>query len=188
MLSKLSDILNFKKLKLPVSKSGVLIVLGIVGILLILVSSFKPTAKKTVTVPKENETVTTDTYVQNTEKKLEQLISEMLGGTDVSVMMTLESGIEYVYADEQKIGAEIKKDQTSRKTEQNDSNHKTYVVIKDSDGNENALLVTEKMPIVRGVVVVCQSGQTEAVSSAVKSVIKSALNVDEDKICVIGRH
>lgn len=180
-----------KKLKtLPVSKSSFLVILGIIGLLLVMISTFSGGNKKNE-VSQKLEVPTaaaTDSYTDNIEQKLEALISDMLGGTKVTVMVTLENGVEYVYADEYKTGAEVKKDQTSLKTEQNDSNQKNYVVIKDADGNERALLVTEKMPIIRGVVVVCDSGQTETVSAAVKSAVRSALCVDEDKICIIGRH
>lgn len=182
----------FKKYlkKIPKSKTSILMVVGIIGLMLILVSSFSSGEKLTKNESQvfENKTSDTETYTTNLEKRLEGIISDMLGGTKVSVMITLESGTEYVYANEVKVDAGVKKDQAALKTEQNDSNQKTYVVIKDSDGNEQALIITEKMPVVRGVVVVCQSGQTDAVSSAVKVAVKSALNIDEEKICVIGRY
>ncbi len=178
----------YEKFKIPRSKSSVLIVLGIVGLLLVLVSTFtdKPKQQEPVqTVSQSN--YTTSSYLDELEDRLENILSDMLSGTKVSVMVTLNSGVEYVYADELKTGAEIKNDHSAYRTEQSDSNQKTYVIVKDSDGNENALLITEKMPKVRGVVVVCDSGQTETVSTAVKLAVKSVLDVDENNICVIGR-
>ena len=74
------------------------------------------------------------------------------------------------------------------KTQESDSNHKTYIIVKDSQGNEKPLIVTEKMPVIRGVVIVCESGQTSSVAAAVRLAVKSALNVDDSKICIIGRH
>ncbi len=190
---KMLDVFKKYTQNIPKSKSGVLVVLGIIGLLLILVSSFggfdkSKEEKDTTNDLNIEKTYNADTYTANLEKKLEAIISDMLGGTRVSVMITLESGAEYVYANETKVDAGVKKDQAALKTEQNDSNQNTYVVIKDADGNEQALVVTEKMPIVRGVVIVCDSGQTQAVSSAVKMAVKSALQVDEQKICIIGRY
>lgn len=185
-LSKLKD-------KLPKSKSTFLIIAGILGLLLVLVSTFAD--KKTVkdkealkTVNSQNNLSATEKYIETVENKLETVISDMLSNTPVTVMVTLESGIEYVYADELKTGVETKKDNVAYKTEQSDSNQNNYVIFKDSDGNEQALLVTEIMPEIRGVVIVCDSGQTAAVSAAVKRAVKSVLNVDENKICVIGRY
>ncbi len=179
------------KEKLPKSKSGFLIAVGIVGLLLILISSFDFTSGQNPEKPQKTVAANSDAslqYTENIEKKLETLISDMLGKTAVSVMVTLESGTEYVYADEIKTDADITRDQSALKTQQSDKNHKSYIVIKDADGNEKPLIITEKMPVIRGVVVVCDSGESPSVASAVRLAVKSALNVDEDKICVIGRH
>ena len=188
---ELKEKLALLKEKLPKSKSVFLIVIGIVGLLLILVSSFNFTNDETIEKAQPTVAVTLDAslqYTENIEKKLETLISDMLGKTSVKVMVTLESGKEYVYADEIKTDADITRDQSALKTQQSDKNQKSYIVIKDADGNEKPLVITEKMPTIRGVVVVCESGETPAVASAVRLAVKSALNVDEDKICVIGRH
>ncbi len=178
------------KEKLPKSKSSFLIVIGIFGLLLLLVSSFDFTNGETPKVAEQviaaNSNSTAD-YTDRLENKLEELIADMLGDTKVTVMITLESGTEYVYADEVKTDADVTRDQSALKTQQSDSNHKTYITVKDADGNERPLIVTEKMPVIRGVVVVCESGETGAVSSAVRLAVKSALNVDENKICIIGR-
>lgn len=178
------------KEKLPHSKSLILIVLGIIGILLVLLSSF--TEKRTV---KDNEasepviktSINCTDYSKELENKLGEVISDMLGGSKVTVMVTLKNGSEFVYADDRKTNAETLNDRNSLKTEQNDSNQSSYVVIKDADGNEHALIVTEKMPVVEGVVVVCKGGQNGNVAEAVKSAVRSALSIDDDKICVIGR-
>lgn len=184
----------FDRLKsvLPKSKSSLLIFLGIIGLLLILLSSIgndnnDSSADTEVKASVEVMTKTED-YIEKTEARLESVISDMLGGTRVSVMITLENGVEYVYASEVKTDADVKKDQMSLKTEQSDSNQKKYVVVKDSNGNEQALVVTEKMPVIRGVVIVCDSGQTDRVSLAVKTAVKSALQISDEKICIIGRY
>ena len=179
-------------LSAPVSKSGFLVIVGIIGLLLVLISTFRrsETSKTEITSADGSSYggMTTDEYTSSTEKKLESVISDMLGGSKVSVMITLESGVERIYADEYKTDAETKKDQSAKKSEQNDSNQKNYVVMKDKDGNEHALMVTEKMPAIRGVIIVCDSGQTDSVSNAVKMAVRSALNISDYKICIIGRY
>ncbi len=186
---EIKKLLDKMHLKTPRSKSSFLVILGIIGLLLLLVSSFteKPKNEQVVQEVLESNVTTTSLYLEELEGRLETILSDMLSNTEVSVMITLNSGIEYIYADELKTGAEIKNDHASYKTEQSDSNQKTYVIVKDSEGNENALLITEKMPTVRGVVVVCDGGQTEKVSYAVKTAVKSVLDIAEEKICVIGR-
>ncbi len=185
---ELKKILEKFHVKLPRSKSGFLIILGIIGLLLVLISTFNEKQENNEEIQTVNSTkYTTSEYIDQLENRLETILSDMLSGRKVSVMITLNSGVEYVYADELKTGAELKNDHAAYKTEQSDSNQKTYVIVKDSKGNENALLITEKMPEVRGVVVVCDEGQSETVSFAVKSAVRSVLDIDESKICVIGR-
>lgn len=184
--------INKLKEKLPKSKSGLLIAVGLLGLILILVSSFDIGGEKddasNSDLSKAVQVSNSDSYTDSLELKLENVISDMLGGTDVTVMITLDSGTEYIYADEIKTDADLTKDQTALKTQQSDKNQKTYVIVKDSEGNEKPLIVTEKMPVIRGVVIVCESGETPSVASAVRLAVKSALNIDEDKICIIGRH
>ena len=171
--------------KLPKSKNLILIILGAIGVLIILLSSqSKKSNNKTKTETLKNE----DSYVEMLESKLENMVSDMLGGSVVSVLVTLESGTEYIYASEYKTDVGVKEIGSESKKEQNDSNQKTYVIVKDADGSENALIVQTKMPVIRGVVIVCEDGQTASVSVAVKAAVKSALNIDAEKICIIGRY
>lgn len=187
----LKEKLKIYKDKLPKSKSGFLIVVGLIGLVLILISSLDFNNKEPSGEPLKETALNADTdssYTQTLETKLEAVISDMLGGSEVTVMITLESGTEYIYADEIKTNADVTKDQSAMKTQESDSNHKTYIIVKDSQGNEKPLIVTEKMPVIRGVVIVCESGQTSSVAAAVRLAVKSALNVDDSKICIIGRH
>ena len=176
--------------KLPKSKGVFLLALGVIGLLFILMSDidFKKEEKDMEAIESVKSITSSDEYISNLEERMKTIISDMLGSSPVSVMITLESGIEYVFADEQKNDAELKKDQSSLKTEQTDSTQKSYVVVEDSQGNEKAVVVTEIMPEIRGVVVVCENGEKANVSDAVKRAVKSALAVSEDKICVVGRH
>lgn len=182
-----SSLLKLKN-GLPKSKGAFLAIIGLVGLLLLLVSSFDFDGDGQTDTSQTETASNTVGYAEQTELRLEEIISDMLGNTAVKVMVTLESGSEYIYADEIKTDADVTKDQGQMKTQQSDSNQKSYVIVKDSNGNERPLVVTEKMPTVRGVVVVCEGGETPSVSAAVKLAVRSALGIDQEKICVIGRH
>ena len=177
------------KEKIFSSKLNVAFLLGLVGIILIFISGvFGDSSSK-----KQEDKFTdieelSEKYVNSIENKLESIISDMLGGTKVQVLVTLDSSAEYIYASETKTDVGVSEDKESQRNEQNDSNEKSYVLMKDADGNEAALVVCKMMPEIRGVVIVCESGQTDAVAAAVRLAVKSALNIDENKICIIGRH
>lgn len=171
------------------TKTNIIIGLGVLGLLIILLSSLLPDSVNEQTVSSSGQLdMIAEEYAESVEEKLESIISDMLGGSKVQVMVTLEGSAEYVYASEHKTDVEMTDDKDSQKVQQNDSDQKNYVVMTDSDGNERALVVYTKMPQIKGVVVVCESGQTDAVSSAVRLAVRSALGIDNDKICIIGRY
>ena len=182
------DFVNKLKETIFKSKLNIVVIIGLLGVLLIFISNlFDSKKNNTVNYINASE-ILTDNYADEIEEKLENVISDMLGGTKVQVLVTLESSAEYIYANETKTDIGVTEDKESQKNQQSDSNEKKYVLMKDSDGNEKALVVCKIMPEVKGVVVVCESGQTDAVAAAVRLAVKSALQIDENKICIIGRH
>ncbi len=166
-----------------------LFVLGIFGLLLIGLSSFFGGEEK-----QESKTVvqsnTSAQYVLDTEQRLTSLVEDIVNG-NAQVMITLESGVEYIYANEIKTNVGVTEDingEQNTKTQQNDSNQKNYVTYKDADGNEQPLIITEIMPAIRGVVVVCSGGDDPYLAAAVKSAVVTALNINEKRVCVLGKN
>lgn len=174
---------NIKK----ADKAKIAVVAGAVGIALIMLSYFMPSGNKNNIQSDENIS-STDKYVTETEQRLENILSDMLGGTKVNVMLTIENGVRYVYASETKNDKDISEDKTSQKTQHSDSEQNNYIIIKDDNGNEQALVETEIAPTVKGCVVVCDCGDAASVSGAVKKAVSATLGISEDKICVIGRY
>jgi len=182
---------NVKELKEKLSGhlGQIVFVAGIIGIVLLFLSSLiggESTSGKTeVTTPDA-----TEQYVQNMENDLANIVSQLLGDKNVSVMITLKSGIQYIYADENKTNTGLTEDKSgsdSLKTEQSDANEQTYIIVKDGDGNEQPLLITEVMPQVKGVVVICSGGDDKNVQQTVQNAVVTVLDISESKVCVIGR-
>lgn len=166
-----------------------LVFLGIIGLILILLSSVFAEEKSA-----ENKDVsingTSAQYVLDTEKRLTSMVEDIVDG-NAQVMITLESGVEYIYANEVKTNAGVTEDingEQNMKTQQSDSNQKNYVTYKDADGNEQPLIITEIMPAIRGVVVVCSGGDDPYLAAAVKSAVVTALNINEKRVCVLGKN
>ncbi len=162
------------------------IVLGVIGMVLIALSTFGDSDND----KKADSSATTMAaeYIKNTEERLTLLVKDIVQG-DAQVMITLENGVEYIYANEIKTNVGLSEDingaQTT-KTQQNDSNQKNYVTYKDADGNEQPLIITEVMPSIRGVVVVCSGGDDPYLAAAVKSAVVTVLNISDKKVCVLG--
>ena len=176
----LSKILNGETSK------KVIIIIGVLGIALIFASGFFKPEKK------ENEKAvmsrcSTQEYVSKLEKSLTEIVSSIKGAGESKVMVTLENSEQTIYATEERQNKEATEDksdgQTSKKKE-SDGLEKKYITIKDSDGSEKALSVTQIQPTVKGVVVVCQGGDDPCVQKKVVDAIKTALNITAKRVYV----
>jgi len=132
---------------------------------------------------------TTEQYIEDTENKLVEVISKIIGNEDIRVMITLDTSVENIYADATKINTNTTENQASgnnTKTERKDSEEKEYIIVKDSDGNEQALIETTVMPQIRGVLVVCPGSNDDAISETVRNAVVTVLNINAKKVCVVS--
>ncbi len=152
-------------------RSGrIILFLGIAGILLIYLSSMIPKEKKQTPSPK---TDTTAAYCAELETKVASLVKSITGSKKVSVAVTLDSGKQFVYADEGR----------HSQSDSGDDSEQSYIIVRSSNGDEGGLLVTEYLPIVRGVAIVC--GNLSATQREdIKSAVCAALDISERKIYV----
>lgn len=159
---------------------------GIAAIVFIGLSSVFSGEKKTQSAPARQ---TTDSFIAQTEQKLAAIAASIVGGK-AQAMVTLENGIEYVYASETETDTQKNEDKTGAdktKIQQNDSNAQKYIIVKDAGGDEKALVVTEIMPTVKGVVIVCDCKGDPLLAETVKNAVVTAMNISEKKVCVIDR-
>lgn len=158
----------------------ILIVCGLVGILLLCLPEMIP--KRTVS---QVSAVSADAFVKETESRLQTLVESIQGAGMCRVMVTLENGIEYVYATEQKSNSDRQEDINGEDTRlsQRDDSESSAILI-DTDSGREGLLVTEIQPTVRGVVVVCEGGDNDAVRERVCEAVTVALNISSKRVCV----
>ncbi|MGN0172786.1 MAG: hypothetical protein ACI39E_08385 [Acutalibacteraceae bacterium] len=175
----LSDCVAFFKHKKSV---GWLLIVGLVGIVLIGASSLfsSPAAQEKAQATKTDAA----SYAKELEERLSRMVSSVKGAGESEVMVTLENGVEYVYANEQKSNSDRSESESSGSVSSRDDTQQSVVVVDTGNGKEG-LLVTEIQPTVRGVVVACEGGGDEAVVNAVKKAVTTALNITEKRVCVI---
>ena len=118
-----------------------LVIMGIIGILLILLSSCSTTNK--AENKKNYNSMTAEEYKAYLEEDIKKTVQSITGTKKVSVVITLESGIKYSYAD-------IREETVTEKKEDDnlvsDNELKSgYITVKTADGGEQALLVTEEI-------------------------------------------
>lgn len=164
----------------------IIIFTGVLGVVLIFLSSFFKTgdAKKIKAVSSNSST---QEYVTQLENSLKDMVSSIKGAGNTRVLVTLENSEETVYATEEKKNKEATEDKTdgqlSKKRESDDC-EKRYITIRASDGTEQALAVTQIQPTVKGVVVVCDGGDIPEVQQKISEAIKTALNITAKRVYV----
>ncbi len=175
---------NLKKLTGVVKNPKVLIILGICGILLIFISSFfEADGKEKNTVSVENG-ASTEEYRISLEKSVEEIVKSITGDKNATVVVTLDSSIRYDYAD----SFDTSSSNSSAEASQNESSSssKTYITFRTDEGGEEPLVVTEIMPEVRGVAVVCKGGNNADVAEKIQNAVMAALNITSKRVYITG--
>lgn len=178
----MNDLLN-KYIKI-FKKPKVLIITGIIGLLLILFSSFSDSGEYQgeSKIPQ----ITIEEYKTNLEEDIKSTVAEITGSDNVSVIITLESGIKYSYADTRE---EIISEKSEEDNKTSDNEIKAgYITVKTSDGGEEALLVTAQMPEVRGVAIVCDGGDNEYICEKIQNAVTAALDITSKRVYICGRN
>ena len=150
------------------NRAKLAVALGAAAMVLILLSELFPApGAPAVSTP---ETVSTAApYKQQLEQQLEQLIGQVDGAGKTTVMLTLESGEETIYA----------LDTLSGQTQ----TQQTHVLLDDG----TALEQTVYLPTICGVAVVCEGGGDVRVASRITELVGALLDVPSNRVCVEQR-
>lgn len=158
-----------KKLK---DKKGSFIIasLILVGILLLLLPSKSASEEETV----KGQTISEiTTYTEKLEERIHSLCSAVSGTGNVTVLVTLECGSEFVYAN----------NRTEELGENSSAYSSDYLIIENKNGSE-PVTVTEIYPKIRGVAVVCDGGENAAVKEKLTRLLSAALGISTSRISV----
>ena len=177
----------FDKLFAKKSFSKWILIFGIIGMALIFLSSFWPESQTNTEQTADVAASDVETYTQQLETKVTNLVSQIDGVGKCSVMITLENGVENVYANSEKNSNDSTDDYNgdgNQKTTERKDSEQNIVVVDGSDGKE-ALMVTQKEPTVKGVVVVCDGADNPVVVQRVTDAVTTALNVKSNRVSVV---
>lgn len=106
-------------------------------------------------------------YTETLEKRIEELCCRIQGIEEAHVLLTLDGGSEFVYAENESSAA------------------RDYVILQGSDA-QAPVLVQEIYPRIRGVAVVCTRGNDSAVRLTVTELLAAALGIPSSAIRVAG--
>lgn len=178
----MNDVIN--RLTEKIKNPKLLVVLGLIGIALICLSSFIGGGEKAENKAPSGENITAEEYRVQLEESIEEIVKSITGNGNVKVVITLESGIKYSYADI-KEGVSADKTESNSKSTSSESKQ-TYITVKTADGGEQALLVTTEMPEVRGVAIVCEGGDDEQINEKIQNAVTAALNITSKRVYIAG--
>lgn len=111
------------------------------------------------------------------EDRICAILRQIDGVGEASVLLTVESGEETVYA----------YDRTESRSQQGDSaslNQQRELVTLSDSGGQSPVSLRQQAPVYRGAVVVCQGGDSAAVRLAVTQVIQSLTGLSADRIVI----
>lgn len=159
-----------------------IVALGVAGIALIFLSSVLPKRSGSRAAAVSSAPSETD-YAAALEQRLTDLIGRIDGVGECRVLVTLENGVKYQYAQEEKNQYSAQQDGDSGRTAQENNTQRSYVVI-DSGSGKQPLVITERTPEVKGVVVVCAGADNVQVRQRVTEVVTTALALTSIQVCV----
>ncbi len=153
-----------------------LIIVGIIGIALIFLSGLTDSQK-----PKaDKESFSAMEYKNSLENDIKKLVKDITGSRKVTVVITLESDMNYSYAE----AYENKNEE--KETEQKSETKQEYITVKNADGSETAILISKQMPEIRGVAIVCDGGDNAAINEKIQNAVTSALNITSKRVYIAG--
>lgn len=174
-----------EKIKKIIGTPKLLIVLGISGILLIFISSvFSGETKTDSKISASNTTYTAEQYSKMLENDIKNIVTSITGDKNPTVVITLESGIRYSYASADETDTSSSTGSVSDQS--SESKKQSYITVKTADGGEQALVVTEIMPEVRGVAIICTGGNSDTIAEKIKNAVTAALNITSKRVYISG--
>lgn len=160
----------------------IIIIIGMTGILLIVSPNIFNQDKKNI----KNNNVCEEKRVQ-LEQNLEKIISNIHGAGKAKILITFENSPEIIYATEEKINKLASEDKSNgeitRKKETDDC-EKKFMTIKDSNGSEKAVILTEIEPKIKGVIIICPGGDDVLVKKRIVDAVTTVLNINSTHVCV----
>lgn len=164
-------------------KRKLILIAGIILIGIIFLSGFWNDKKDSHAAQSTAQGITEEEYVQQLEKKVKELLRGIDGVGNLDVMLTLESGSEYVYQSETKRSTD-RTDTSGETTQERLDDEHTIVMVEGDNGKKQALIRTELTPKIQGIVVVCDGADQVSVQTQIIDVLTTAFGISSARVSV----
>ena len=154
--------------------TSLVFILGIAGILLIYLQGLIPWEKAgEEAAPRESAAPAE--YRQRLEEDLCKVVRAVTGEENPQVMITLVDEGSYVYAADKK----------TRDGENSREEESAHVIIEDSGGAQQGLMLSRLRPEIKGVVIVSRGAGDPALREKLVNAARTALGVSSARVCVV---
>ena len=191
-LIKIDDLINGKKeenenikkfslIKLLSGRNLKIIVLSLVLIVALILFLNVGNNSKISSSTEEDASLTYKTtmqYCTELENKLESVLSQIKGAGSVKVMLSVDGSPELVYA----LDSDTK---VSTNNNSSTTTNSSSPIIVQTNGNSSPLILTENLPIVKGVIVVSSGASDIGIKLDILSAVSTLLDISTDKISVL---
>lgn len=141
----------------------------ILGGILLLLSSVRPTKVQDTTADKSQHMI----YTEFLESTLEETLEDVEGVSNVKTMITLDSGVEYIPAYETEKG-----DATAGK--------QNVIILKKKEGEE-AFVLKERLPTIKGVLVVAEGVENIETERNIIEAVKTVFDISAGRVKVLAK-
>lgn len=175
-----NSIKNLKKALKKDKKLLIIVIAAVIALVLLIIPEFGlDSAKQEKTNSSEEKEVT---YLENTEKRLKDIIGSIEGAGNAKVMVTLENSAEQVYAQNEKHKSDS--DSGLQRPKSSNTNEHEYVLIKSSSKGEEGLIIKLVEPKIRGVAIVCEGGGSDRVKQEIIETVTAVLDISASRVYV----
>jgi stage III sporulation protein AG len=172
---KLLNFLTKKNLKII----GLILIAIIGAIIFSSGFSSKKKDKNDLSVYENNAYMTTLEYCAELESKLIDVISNVSGAGQVKVMVSVDGSPELVYA------SDDSKTSSSNSSGTTTSSNSSSPIIVDVGSYNSALILTEKLPNVKGVIIVSSGADDVFVKLNIMNAVSTLLGISNDQVSVL---
>jgi stage III sporulation protein AG len=129
-------------------------------------------------------------YESYVNQNLKDILEQIRGVSDVSVMVTFASTEKKIYQNNTKTqdNQTSETDQKGGKREVNERNEDTEVVMIDQNGNKVPVVIGKEQPTVRGVIVVARGADQPTTKVQIMDAVATVLDIPTYKVKVLEKN
>ena len=147
-----------------ISNKNLIYILGAIGVLFLLISTFSSTEESEVVCEEKSD------YCVMLEDRLEEILPKIENVGKVNVMITARNRGKIV------------------PVRNNDDITSDIVVLNQKGGGEDIKIIEETFPEIQGVIIVAEGGKSDKVKTDLTEAVNALLNVETHKIKVFERN